>query len=78
MRRRYVHSLLIISCFRNRVLTTYQMVRLTIRATDESVPPVLMRLMEDWLSQGISTVADEPDPLSRREISDVFKNVLVT
>ncbi|KAK4989083.1 hypothetical protein LTR66_007141 [Elasticomyces elasticus] len=29
-----------------------QMYRLTIRATDESVPPVLMKLMEERLSQG--------------------------
>ena len=28
------------------------MYRLTIRATDESVPPILMKFMEDRLSQG--------------------------
>lgn len=28
------------------------MYRVTIRATDETVPPVLMKLMEDSLSQG--------------------------
>ncbi|MCJ1310786.1 hypothetical protein MMC25_004453 [Agyrium rufum] len=30
-----------------------QMYRITIRATDESVPPILMKLMEDKFSQGI-------------------------
>ncbi|KAI9867057.1 MAG: hypothetical protein M1813_000455 [Trichoglossum hirsutum] len=34
-------------------LTAEKMYRLTIRATDESVPPVLMKLMEERLSQGI-------------------------
>ena len=34
-------------------LTHEQMYRITIRATDESVPPVLMKFMEDRLSQGI-------------------------
>lgn len=34
------------------------MVRLTIRATDESVPPVLMQLMEERLSVGASTVPE--------------------
>jgi AP-2 complex subunit alpha len=29
------------------------MFRLTIRATDEAVPPVLIKLMEERLSQGI-------------------------
>lgn len=29
-----------------------QMYRLTVRATDESVPPVLSKLMEDRLKQG--------------------------
>ena len=29
------------------------MYRITVRATDESVPPVLMKLMEEKYSQGI-------------------------
>jgi len=29
------------------------MYRATIRATDESVPPVLMKLMEEMLAQGV-------------------------
>jgi len=29
-----------------------QMYRLTVRATDESVPPVLIKIMEERLSQG--------------------------
>ncbi|CAO2648010.1 Nn.00g089320.m01.CDS01 [Neocucurbitaria sp. VM-36] len=34
-----------------------QMYRITIRATDESVPPVLIKAMEDRLSQGIEGMA---------------------
>ena len=30
-----------------------QMYRLTIRATDEAVPPVLMKLMEDRFTKGV-------------------------
>jgi AP-2 complex subunit alpha len=53
------------------------MVRLTIRATDESVPPVLIKLMEDRLAAGFSTRPDVLMPPTRREISDVFGNILV-
>jgi len=34
-----------------------QMYRITIRATDESVPPVLVKAMQDRLSQGIEGMA---------------------
>jgi AP-2 complex subunit alpha len=54
-----------------------QMVRLTIRATDESVPPVLAKIMEERLTVGVSTQPEVQEPLSRREISDGFGNVLV-
>lgn len=54
-----------------------QMVRLTIRATDESVPPVLIKLMEERLAVGISTQPEMQLPPSRREISDAFGNILV-
>lgn len=53
------------------------MVRLTIRATDESVPPVLIKLMEERLAVGISTQPEMQLPPSRREISDAFGNILV-
>ncbi|PQE33995.1 hypothetical protein CJF32_00002849 [Rutstroemia sp. NJR-2017a WRK4] len=54
-----------------------QMVRLTIRATDESVPPVLIKLMEERLAAGFSTRPEVVMPPTRREISDVFGNILV-
>jgi AP-2 complex subunit alpha len=54
------------------------MIRLTIRATDESVPPVLIKLMEERLGVGISTQPEDFEPPTRREISDAFGNVLVT
>lgn len=53
------------------------MIRLTIRATDESVPPVLIKLMEERLAFGISTRAEIQLPPTRREISDAFGNILV-
>jgi AP-2 complex subunit alpha len=55
----------------------FQMIRLTIRATDESVPHIICKLMEERLAIGIST-QPEPVELSRRDISDAFANVLVT
>jgi AP-2 complex subunit alpha len=53
------------------------MVRLTIRATDESVPPVLAKIMEERLTVGVSTQPEVQEPLSRREVSDAFGNDLV-
>ena len=54
------------------------MVRLTIRATDESVPPVLIKLMEERLAVGVSTQPEAFEAPTRREISDAFGNVLVS
>ena len=54
------------------------MIRLTIRATDESVPPVLVKIMEERLAIGISTQHETIESPTRREISDAFGNVLVT
>lgn len=54
------------------------MIRLTIRATDESVPPVLIKTMQERLEVGLSTLPEVLEPLSRREMSDVFGNVLVS
>lgn len=54
-----------------------QMFRMTIRATDDSVPPVLMKIMEERLSVGVSTNPESMEPPSRRDISDAFSNVLV-
>lgn len=58
-----------------------QMVRLTIRATDDTLPPLLLKLMEGRLAQGVSTAAaaaERPAPLTVSEISDSFRNVMVT
>lgn len=54
-----------------------QMFRLTIRATDDSVPAVLMKLMQERLEVGVSIRAERPEPPSKRDISDAFSNVLV-
>lgn len=53
------------------------MVRLTIRSTDETVPPILVKTMVDRLQVGQSTQPEEFVAPSRREISDAFGNVLV-
>ncbi|RQM05385.1 hypothetical protein DH86_00001932, partial [Scytalidium sp. 3C] len=54
-----------------------QMIRLTIRATDETVSPILVKLMEDRLSVGVSTSPEVVAPPTRAEISDAFANVMV-
>ena len=53
------------------------MIRLTIRATDESVPAVLMKTMEERLALGVNLRPERMEPPSRRDISDAFANVLV-
>jgi AP-2 complex subunit alpha len=53
------------------------MIRLTIRATDDSVPLVLVKLMEERLATGISTEPEGFEVPTRSEISDAFGNVLV-
>ncbi|SPO05679.1 related to alpha-adaptin C [Cephalotrichum gorgonifer] len=59
-----------------------QMVRLTIRATDDAVPAVLVRLMEERIAAGVAS-APGPDGLSAHapsesEISNAFRSVMVT
>ncbi|OAA67145.1 ap-2 complex subunit alpha [Niveomyces insectorum RCEF 264] len=55
-----------------------QMIRLTIRATEEAVPPVLLKLMHARLARGYAINADALRPPTKQEISDAFGNVLVT
>lgn len=53
------------------------MLRLTIRATNEIVPTILLKMMEERLMVGISK---EPEPYNaptRREISNTFGSVMV-
>ncbi|PMD61967.1 Adaptor protein complex AP-2 alpha subunit [Hyaloscypha bicolor E] len=54
-----------------------QKVRLTIRATDESVSPILIKLMEERLAIGVSTAPETTEAPTFRDISDAFGNVLV-
>ncbi|KAI9158405.1 AP-2 complex subunit alpha-2 [Paramyrothecium foliicola] len=51
-----------------------QMIRLTIRATDESVPQIFLKLMQERLSEGVSNFIETP---TRQEITDAFANVMV-
>jgi len=57
--------------------TRKKMIRLTVRATDESVPPVLLKLMVERLSAGNSTMAEKHAVPTPREISEAFGNVMV-
>lgn len=54
------------------------MIRLTIRATDDSVPEVLLKMMQERLAAGAPTLPDVSDPLSHREIADAFGSVMVS
>ncbi|KAH7321071.1 adaptin N terminal region-domain-containing protein [Stachybotrys elegans] len=54
-----------------------QMIRLTVRATDDSVPSILLKLMQERLSQGVSNVLESVTP-SVEQISEAFGNVMVT
>ncbi|EFX04216.1 ap-2 complex subunit alpha [Grosmannia clavigera kw1407] len=57
---------------------TTQMIRFTIRATDESVPPVMLKLMQSRLAQGVSPYTESARQPTQRDISDMFGNVLVS
>ncbi|KAK7948606.1 uncharacterized protein PG986_009492 [Apiospora aurea] len=57
---------------------TSQMIRLTIRATDESVPPVMLKMMEERLAAGVSIVPELHEGPTKQDISDMFSNVMVT
>ncbi|KAH7347851.1 adaptin N terminal region-domain-containing protein [Plectosphaerella cucumerina] len=54
-----------------------QMIRLTIRATDDSVPAVLMKLMEERIGAGASPPQERQAP-SRSDIDGAFANVMVS
>ncbi|KAF4123875.1 AP-2 complex subunit alpha [Geosmithia morbida] len=55
-----------------------QMIRLTIRATGDTVAPILLKTMQDSLSLGVSKIPEYEGPRSRAEISEAFANVMVT
>lgn len=54
------------------------MVRLTIRATDETVAPVILKLMEDRISSGVSMAPEKQTAPTPSEISEAFSNIMVT
>lgn len=63
--------------FENANSDGLQMVRLTIRATDESVPNVLLNLMVERISVGMSTLSETHLGPTPSEISASFSNILV-
>lgn len=55
------------------------MVRLTIRATDDTLPPLLLKMMQERIAKGVSTVQERHVvPPTVSEISDSFRNIMVT
>lgn len=56
------------------------MVRLTIRATDDSLPPLLLKMMQERIARGLGKVQERyvPPPMTANDISDSFRNVMVT
>lgn len=55
-----------------------QMVRLTIRATDDTLPPVLIKMMEERLAAGVSIRPEKYEAPTASEISDSFRNIMVS
>lgn len=53
-----------------------QMIRLTIRATDDSVAPILLSLIQERLSVGFPAVSERHPP-SEDQMLDAFGNVMV-
>jgi len=53
------------------------MVRLTIRATDDTLPPVLLKMMEERLAIGVSIRPEKYESPTASDISDSFRNVMV-
>lgn len=56
------------------------MVRLTIRATDDTVPDTLMKLMQARLAAGATTssAGEDKEMPSKANIDQAFANVMVT
>lgn len=54
-----------------------QMIRLTIRATDDSVPSILIKLMEDRLAIGASTVPEVHEVPTKKDMKEAFGNIMV-
>jgi len=60
-----------------RLTDLMQMVRLTIRATDDSLPPVLLKMMEERLTVGVFIRPEKYEPPTASDISDSFRNIMV-
>ncbi|KAK0705073.1 Adaptor protein complex AP-2 alpha subunit [Lasiosphaeris hirsuta] len=56
---------------------TTQMVRLTVRATEDSLPPVIIKMMEERLAAGVSIRPEKYEAPTASEISDSFRNIMV-
>lgn len=54
------------------------MLRLTIRATDDSVPEIMLKLMQERLAAGEPMASERYEPMARDEISNAFGHVMVT
>lgn len=54
------------------------MIRLTVRATEDTVAPILLRQIQERLSAGVPKVPEYAASPAMSEISDAFGNVMVT
>jgi AP-2 complex subunit alpha len=57
-----------------------QMVRLTIRATDDMLPPLMLKMMQERMARGVSTAQERfaPPQPTMSDISDSFRSIMVT
>lgn len=53
------------------------MLRLTVRATEDTLPPLMLKMMVERLAAGVSVRPEQYEPPSVSEISDSFRNVMV-
>ncbi|KAK1834643.1 adaptin N terminal region-domain-containing protein [Podospora conica] len=54
-----------------------QMLRLTVRATEDTLPPLMLKMMVERLAQGVSVRPELYEAPTASEISDSFRNVMV-
>jgi AP-2 complex subunit alpha len=53
------------------------MLRLTVRATEDTLPPLMLKMMVERLAMGVSVRPEQYEPPTASEISDTFRNVMV-
>ena len=54
-----------------------QMLRLTVRATEDTLPPLITKMMVERLALGVSVRPEKYEAPTVSEISDSFRNIMV-